>query len=98
MRPRAHATSCRQQSRRGLVLAIATAALSVASAVVPAIADPHGGRGGGGKGGNSGSGGGGGAPLPALGATLIGQAIGGGAIYAVWRKRRARKQRPDRDA
>jgi uncharacterized membrane protein YccC len=51
--------------------------------------------GGGGKGiglgvaGSVGPGGrGGGGPLPALGATLLGQAIGAGGLFALWRRRR----------
>ncbi len=39
-------------------------------------------------------GGGGGAPLPALGVTLLGQAIGAGGLYAVWRRRKARSAPP----
>ena len=38
--------------------------------------------------GGKGGGGGGGAPLPALGVTLLGQALGAGGLYAVWRRRR----------
>ena len=39
-----------------------------------------------GQGGN-----GGGAPLPALGATLLGQAAGVGGLYALWRRRKKRR-------
>lgn len=42
---------------------------------------------GGGRGGGRGGGGGGG-PLPALGVTLLGQAVGAGGLYALWRRRR----------
>ena len=43
--------------------------------------------------GNSGKGsGGGGAPLPALGVTLLGQAIGAGGLYAAWRRRKSRRE------
>lgn len=34
---------------------------------------------------------GGGAPLPALGATLLGQAAGAGGLYALWRRRQKRR-------
>ena len=35
-------------------------------------------------------GGGGAAPLPALGLTLLGQALGAGGLYAAWRRRKSR--------
>lgn len=47
-----------------------------------------GGNNGNGKGNGGPNGGGGGAPLPALGVTLLGQALGGGGLYLAWRRRR----------
>lgn len=38
--------------------------------------------------GGGGGGGGGGAPLPALGATLLGQSAGAAGLYVLWRRRR----------
>lgn len=47
-----------------------------------------GGLGGGFGGGGGGGGGAGGAPLPVLGVTLLGQALGIGGIFVLWRRRR----------
>lgn len=45
-----------------------------------------------GFGGGLGKGGrGGGGPLPALGATLIGQAVGAGGVFVLWRRRRKKR-------
>lgn len=43
---------------------------------------------GGGGGSNKGNRGGAGAPLPVMGATLLGQLAGAGGIYVLWRRRR----------
>ena len=39
------------------------------------------------NGNGGGGGGGGGAPLPLLGVTLLGQVVGGGGLYLLWRRR-----------
>lgn len=46
---------------------------------------------GNGNGNGYGYGGGRGGPLPVLGGTLIGQALGAGGIYMLWRRRRKKK-------
>ena len=66
------------------VIAIAALVAAFQAVDLEAMADKDGGRGDG----KGGSGGGGGAPLPALGVTLLGQAIGAGGLFAVWRRRR----------
>lgn len=48
---------------------------------------------GGGGGGNAGGGSGGGAPLPALGATLVGQAASAVGLLALWRRRKKKFSR-----
>jgi len=75
---------------RGILLSAAFLA-GASILVVGAIST----AGGGGKGmgiglaGSVGPGGrGGGGPLPALGATLIGQAVGAGGLFVLWRRRR----------
>ena len=77
----------------GLALALTIAAPLVLLATAASAE-----KGEGGKGGDSRGGGGGGAPLPALGVTLLGQAVGAGGLYAVWRRRRASKQEAGQQA
>ncbi|MEZ5854855.1 MAG: hypothetical protein R3D67_08970 [Hyphomicrobiaceae bacterium] len=54
---------------------------------------------GNGNGNGNGKGGGGGAPLPIFGVTLLGQAVGAGGLYIMWRRRRkAAKSMDNRSA
>ena len=64
----------------GLIAVIQVVSLDVSAA-------PGGNGNGNGKGFGKGKGGGG-APLPALGLTLLGQVVGAGGIYVMWRPRR----------
>jgi len=77
-------------ARNSIVLLVA--AMMLATAALPAHAAPGGnGRGKGnayGKGWYKNNGGAGGAPLPALGATLIGQLLALGGVAMLWRRRR----------
>lgn len=73
-------------------IVVLIAAMMLAAAALPAHAAPGGnGKGNGnayGKGWYRNNGGAGGAPLPALGATLIGQLVALGGIAMLWRRRR----------
>ena len=73
--------------RTALVAACGFALLAASQSAVQAIPKNYKGNGN-----HNGWGGGSGAPLPALGATLLGQAVGGAGLYALWRRRQKQRQ------
>ena len=77
-----------------VVLMSGTSMLVLSYSEVLAAAGGNGNHYGWGRGRGNGGGGGGGGPLPALGATLLGQAIGAGGLYVLWRRRRNNKSQP----
>ena len=74
--------------RKFLIASLIGSATLAASALEADAQNRGNGQGHGNGYGRGNGGGGGGGPLPVLGLTILGQAVGGVGLYALWRRRR----------